>query len=30
MADFNTVKANLENLTEFLERVFEGREFIGL
>jgi alcohol dehydrogenase class IV len=30
MADFNPVKANLENLTEFFERAFEGRESIGL
>jgi multimeric flavodoxin WrbA len=25
MADFNPVKANLENLTEFFEKAFEGR-----
>ena len=30
MADFNPVKANLENLTGFFEKAFEGRASIGL
>ncbi len=30
MADFNPVKADLKNLTEFFERAFEGRESINL
>ena len=30
MADFNPVKANSKNLTEFFERAFEGRESINL
>ncbi|UCD54108.1 MAG: iron-containing alcohol dehydrogenase [Dehalococcoidia bacterium] len=30
MADFNPVKANTKNLTEFFERAFEGRESINL
>lgn len=30
MADFNPMRANSKNMREFFERVYEGRESIGL